>query len=85
MFLTRRWHGNLQITWIDYRKAYDSVPHSWITKVLSMYKVANNIQQFLKKSMLSWRTTLTLHGSVLGDVAIRRVFSKVTHCPHLFL
>ena len=63
-----------------------SVPHSWITEVLSMYKVANNIQQFLKKSMLSWRTTLTLCGSALGDVAIRRgIFQSDTLSPLIFV
>ena len=23
-------HKNLQIVWIDYRKAYNSIPHAWI-------------------------------------------------------
>ena len=26
------------MTWIDYRKAYDSVPHGWILKTLQMYR-----------------------------------------------
>ena len=29
---------NLSMAWIDYRKAYDSVPHSWILKTLQMYR-----------------------------------------------
>ena len=33
-FLTKRKHRNLRMTWIDYHKAYDLVPHSWILKVL---------------------------------------------------
>jgi len=32
------------MTWIDYRKVCDSVAHSWIVKVLDMYKVADNIK-----------------------------------------
>ena len=31
---------NLSTAWIDYRKAFDSVPHSWIEKTLEMYKVS---------------------------------------------
>jgi len=70
MFLTKRRRRNLQMTWIDYCKAYNSVPHSWIIQIFAMYKVASNIQHFIQNSMLSWRTTLTLNGSVLGNVPI---------------
>ena len=35
-------------------------------------KVAINIQHFMKISMLSWRTTLTLNGRALGHVEIKR-------------
>ena len=31
---------SLSTTWIDYRKAFDSVPHSWILKSLDIYKVS---------------------------------------------
>ena len=27
---------NLSTAWIDYKKAFDSVPHSWIIKCLQM-------------------------------------------------
>ena len=29
---------NLSTAWIDYKKAFDSVPHSWILKCLQMYR-----------------------------------------------
>ena len=29
----------LSMAWIDYRKAFDNVPHSWIRKTLEMYSV----------------------------------------------
>ena len=32
-------HKNLSMAWIDYKKAFDSVPHSWILKCLDMYKI----------------------------------------------
>ena len=86
MFLTRRRHRNLQMTWIDYRKAYDSVPHSWVLKVLSMYKIAGNVQQFLRNSMSSWRTVLTLQGHTIGSVAINRgIFQGDAMSPLLFV
>ena len=34
----RRRLTNLSMAWIDYRKAYDMVPHSWILKCLEMVR-----------------------------------------------
>ena len=31
---------NLSTAWIDYKKAFDGVPHSWILKCLQMYKMS---------------------------------------------
>ena len=35
---------NLAIAWIDYKKAYDMVPHSWIIECLDLFGVAENIK-----------------------------------------
>ena len=45
---------NLAMAWIDYKKDYDMVPHSWISECLEMFCIANNGQDFLKNSMKSW-------------------------------
>ena len=34
----------LSMAWIDYRKAYDMVPHSWIVEMLRMVKGAGNVE-----------------------------------------
>ena len=39
------------MAWIDYKKAYDMAPHSWISDSLEMCGVANNVQDFLNKDM----------------------------------
>ena len=31
---------NLDMAWIDYRKAYDMVPHSWIGECLEQFGIA---------------------------------------------
>ena len=36
---------NLSCAYIDYMKAYDSVPHNWIIEILRAYKVSNVIVQ----------------------------------------
>jgi hypothetical protein len=51
---------NLSTAWIDYKKAYDSVPHSWLIEVLYLYKIDTNIINFLKHSMKKWSTKLHL-------------------------
>ena len=39
-------HRNLSTAWIDYRKAFDSVSHTWILKVLQLYKISPTITNF---------------------------------------
>ena len=41
--------NNLSMSWIDYRKAYDSVPHSWILKTLQMYRFNEKLIKFMEK------------------------------------
>ncbi|CAK1589304.1 unnamed protein product [Parnassius mnemosyne] len=34
---------NMSAAWVDYKKAYDSVPHSWLKRVLEIYKIDDKI------------------------------------------
>ena len=34
---------NLAMAWIDYRKVYDMVPHSWILETLELAGITFNI------------------------------------------
>ena len=54
---------NLSTAWIDYKKAFDSVPHSWILKTLEIYKVCPTITSFIAQTMTSWQTTMHLYHS----------------------
>ena len=51
---------NLSKAWIDYNKAVDSVPHSWILKCLQMYKIHPVLITFIEESMNQWKTNMTL-------------------------
>ena len=49
---------NLSVAWIDYAKAYDSVPHSWILHCLETYKFGLNLVNYFKNAMKKWKTQL---------------------------
>lgn len=51
---------NISVAWIDYAKAYDSVPHSWLLEILNIYKIDPVLINFLKHSMQAWCTKLSL-------------------------
>ena len=51
---------NLSIAWIDYKKAFDSVSHSWIEKCLETFKISPALRNFLSHSMRLWKTILVL-------------------------
>ena len=82
----KRRQVNLSMVWIDYRKAYDMVPHSWIKKTLEMCGVAENIKNVLSESMKTWRTNLTSGNTSLGQVEIKRgIFQGDSLSPLLFV
>jgi len=56
----RRRNKNLSIAWIDYQKAFDSVPHSWVEKSIEFVGVNSKIVRFCKLSMEKWDTRLFL-------------------------
>ena len=68
----RKRRTNFAMAWIDYRKAYDFVPHSWVLECLDMFSIADNVRSFLKKSMKKWKILLNLNGSDLCDVDVSR-------------
>ena len=49
------------MVWIDYKKAFDSLPHSWVIEVLKVYNVCPTITEFIKNSIKKWRTKMCLH------------------------
>ena len=39
---------DLSMTWIDYRKAYDFVQHSWVHECMEIFGIAENLRTFLQ-------------------------------------
>ena len=42
---------NFAMAWINYKKTYDMVPHSWIIKCLDLIGVVDNIKGLLVNSL----------------------------------
>ena len=51
---------NLVTVWLDYRKAFDSIPHSWLLQALKLAKVPGIIINAIKNLTKTWYSILTL-------------------------
>ena len=49
---------NLYTAYSDYRRAFHSVPHSWLIHVLQIYKIDPQIINSLQQLMKKWTTTI---------------------------
>ena len=56
----KRRSKSVSFMWINYKKAYNSVPHSWLTKILDMYKIDDTTSGFINHLMPFWRTKIYL-------------------------
>ena len=82
----KRWLTSLVVTWIDYCKACDMVPHSCIQKCMEMFGVAANVRSFVNASTKQRNTELTAGNQRLGNVKIKReIFQGDSPSPLLFV
>ena len=82
----KRFQKNVAIAYIDYKKAYDMVPHSWILEMMDVTGIAKNVGSFIRNSMGSWCTVLNSDGKDLGNVKIARgIFQGDSLSPLLFV
>ena len=74
------------MAWIDYKKAYDMVPQSWIIHGLKMYKIPHVVINFIEKTMQIWRVELTAGGRSLAETKIKKsIFQGDALSPLLFI
>ena len=62
---------NLSMAWIDYKKAYDMVPQSWIINCLKMFKLSNEVTNFIEKTMKTWKVELTAGQKSLAEAKVQ--------------
>ena len=61
---------NALYIWLDYKKAFDSVPHSWLIKSLELAKVPSMIIKAIERLTETWSTNaylLTSKGNITTD------------------
>ena len=63
---------NLIMAWIDYKKAFNMMPHSSLIECLEICGAEESTIRFLKNTMPNWKTILTSSGTRLAEVNIRR-------------
>ena len=68
----KRRKRDLCMTFIDYKKAYDRVPHSWILSCMSMCGISPSLIDLFDTSFKQSSVDLMFGSSVLGRVKIKR-------------
>lgn len=97
LLLTNRlWHQvksksrSMSIAWLDYKKAYDFVPHNWILYCLQLYQFDPVVVQCIENLLALWCTTLYLQMpnsdpiKLLGVSVKCGIFQGDTLSPLLF-
>ena len=81
---------DVSMVYIDYCKAYDSVPHQWTIDVMKAYKISSVIIQFLAAAMKMWKTDLFLYHEggciVVKEIQFKRgIYQGDSLSPLLFI
>ena len=62
---------NLITIWLDYQKAFDSIPHDWMIQSLRLAKIPEKLIAAIETLTKQWATMVELHGnqsSITSDV-----------------
>ena len=68
----KRRKRNVAMAWLDYKKACDMVPHSWLEECFRHFCTAINVNDLMVTSMKKWKTDLTYGGKSLGELKMKR-------------
>ena len=81
--------SNLYMACISYKKVYSVkwfVLHSWINECKELFGIADNVRNFLEKSMEHLKLSLMSNDEDLGEVDVKRViFKGDSLLPQLFV
>ena len=87
--LAKKKQRNLSVAWIDYQKAFDSVPHTWIIDVMKIYKIPSAIVKVIELTIMTWKPKMILPHTneqlTTGKICIRRgIYQGDSMSPLLF-
>jgi len=69
---------------IDYKKAFESLPHTWIVTVMELYQICPTIRQFMEASMKEQKTKIKCGSTTLKGMSkeehrlLNKEYSRVT-------
>lgn len=71
---------------VDFKMAYDKVPHSRVLKCLQVFRVADKVISIMESSMAQWKTHFSAGIKRLGSMSIRRrILQGDSFSPLLFV
>lgn len=79
---------DLSMAWIDYRKAFDMVPHKWINQMLKAIRAPKWVRRTIRNLIPKWETEISLQtteDTASFPIALKRgVFQGDSLSPLLF-
>ena len=72
---------NVAMACIDNKEASDIARQTWIIGSLKLYRISDEIIEFIKKTMESWRVELTAGGKIFAEVKIQRGIFHTAKIP----
>ena len=83
---SKRCRPILVMSWVDYKKVYDMVPHDWIERCLELFGIHESVRRRMTVSMAQWKVGLWNGANNLGSAAIQRgIFHGDSLSPLLFV
>ena len=77
---------NVAMMLIDYKKAYDIIPQSWIIHCLKMYEIPDKVLKFHMDAMKNWKELSASGKKTLAEVKITiGIFQVDALLPLLFV
>jgi hypothetical protein len=49
------------MAWADYKKAFDSLCHTWIITAMEMYRICPTVRRFVEALKKEWKTEMWLY------------------------
>ena len=70
----------------DLVKAYDTVNHKWLLKVLKMYKISNKIYNIIKNIINKWKINIGYNNNKICKIKLKNgILQGDTMSPFLFV